>query len=960
MANPTNRIEASELLDAIDYGKPVILHYYPQSEVGFSGNKNFSIRPDDKHPSAAIFKHKDGGWMIQDKGGADTAAKGAFTLVMENEGLSYGQAINWVAERFAPSLLGNIQAASTQIKPDIKPAPVPVDDITVGKRSDGKFTPNELKQLGHEINELDCKELNLIPLDYYVTKKNAEGKSWMICANDSYPIYYYDYGSWGKIYQPLGDVRFLYVGKKPEKFIFGDRRIMALYENGTNGKFPEVDPDTNTDERVEEIVICSGPSDALNIRSNGYHVCWLNSETEDIEPKTWSILSRIAKQVYICYDLDDTGIRNAYRLALHYLDLNIINLPEDLPRFKTRKGKPSKDAKDFFMHYRTPKHRNPKKHFEMLVKTAISLKFWVIKTNPKGEFSGYDISNEQLYAFLHANGLFRIETNVNKKGYTFCHIKDNIVKRIDEEAVQSYVNGHLVQFIKENPEHYSVMLLNAVHRSNQIKLGSLEKLKIAAPDFKSFDRDYDHFFFKNVAVKITRDAITPYKLADCGKFVYDFKIIDHDYKPIKPLFAVSYTPEFAALKAKLQSGNFPPLSPELKKLKEQIDGVKEHRRYSIQVNDWDFTFLKYVYNTGRIYWQKEEAGIPLTEEEQQEVNLHFISKICAIGYQIFRFKEKGMAYNVYAMETETSDVGTHLGGTGKSILMSSIEYVRNQIFVDGQKPGMQDSEHLFSGVERGVTEHLFFDDLSDQVDLHRFMPLTTGKMEVRALYRNTEVIPYEESPKCGFTSNHGIRNFDSSLRRRTWFIAFSSYYHPEDKMKGMSERSPLTEFGKNLLSDYTPEEMNKFYNFMAQCLQTYLQFRERVQPPMDAIERRNIQRSIGDDFIWWADDYFSADKLNCNIDRNQVFEDYKATLPEKIAKVIKTRTFKSRLLQYCQFKGYIFNPEELLKSPTEKERNEIREYREGSDIYCFHIRTDNENLRGDDPNMDPDANTPPF
>ncbi|MDR0694706.1 MAG: hypothetical protein LBF81_05355 [Prevotellaceae bacterium] len=936
------RIEIADLWSAIDGGKPVLLHYFPQAAVGFAGRKNFRMRPDDRQPSANVFlENKEGGkfWYIQDKGGGDNKARNAVTLVMENENLSYPDAIRWIAERFAPQLLSGASGTLKSTRqPHITKSPEALNEIQLGRREGDNFTDEELKTLGFEITQDHCREMNLVPLDYYITRKNEKGESWMIAATPDYPMYYFDHGEFGKIYQPYGELRFMYVGKKPENYLFADAITSRLLASAKAGNFPEVEPSLQLDERIERLVICSGPSDALNVSANSKcHVCWANSETADIDSYTFYLLKKIAKEIYILYDLDDTGRQNALRIALKYLDLNIIWLPDDLRNFRDRKGKPCKDAKDFFLHYRTPKHRNPKKYFETLLKTAQSLKFWTEKYDKGGKATGYDIDNEQLYGFLQANGIYKIETNINKKGFTFCHVCDNIVTRIDEDNFPPFVNTFLINYLKNNPEYYSKSLINSVHRSNQVKLASLEKIKFGRFDFKSYDRNFDFFFFKNTAVRITKDGIFPFKAADVGKFVYDFNIIDHEFTLLDPPFNVSYSDEYLSLQNKLAAAA--PRSPEWEQVKKQIDGFSNLKKYALYLYDTDFSFMKYVYNTCRIYWEKEAAGYQLTASEKAEHDLCFIAKVCALGYLLFRYKELGQAYYVYAMEMEEGAEGEHKGGTGKTILLNAIEYCRKQFFVDGQKPEFQKSEHLFSGVERGVTETVFFDDLSKDVDLHRFLNTITGKMEVRALYRNTEVIPFEEAPKVCGASNHGIRNFDASLRRRTWFAAFSSYYHPENRLKNLPEMSPFTEFGKNLISDYTPAEMNQFYNFMACCLHTYLKFRRRIQPPMESIERRNLQRIITDDFLWWADDWFNSRRLNVNIVKEEAFDAFKTKQSKRVADSIKMKTFTDRLQLWCQYHNYEYNPAELLKTETERKRNDIREYRNGEDVYCFHIRT---------------------
>ena len=128
-------------------------------------------------------------------------------------------------------------------------------------------------------------------------------------------------------------------------------------------------------------------------------------------------------------------------------------------------------------------------------------------------------------------------------------------------------------------------------------------------------------------------------------------------------------------------------------------------------------------------------------------------------------------------------------------------------------------------------------------------------------------------------------------------------------MKGLKGRSPYTEFKKNLISDYTPEEMNLFYNFMLQCLQTYLKFRVRIQPPMNQIEKkRNIQSQLQMNLYGGPKDYFSEERLNTLVNKHEAFDAYRNTLNEKVARMIKINTFKNRLIQFCMFKEWVFNP----------------------------------------------------
>ena len=962
------KISKEDIWQATDNGKTVIVGIYPQAEACFAsgGRKNFKIRPDDKNPSCAVFQSKDGIWMVQDKGGSDNQARTAIQLVMKEMNLDFGSAIQYIAEHYAPHLLQGRDYAPVKPKPTVTEVPAQ-DSYSLQFRESGKFTDAELAMLGYQITQERCEEFGLKPLDSYITPKNKNGKSYRIASNENYPMYFYDYGTrgkkaedqapWGKIYQPLGDLRFMYFGSKPENFIFGDLEFIDEYMKAKDDPeykkvIVEYDEDGNPqpkESKWENLIICSGPSDAINVRNassdrNDYHICWLNSETADLTEYEFSVLQRLAKNIFILYDIDETGIANMYRIALRYLDIRIILLPSELGRFKDRKGKPCKDAKDFFLHFRRPENQNPKRLFDDLVKLSGSLKFWEEKWTKSGKT--YDINNEQLYAFLRASGYFRIASDSVKKGYTFCHVKDNVVSLIDEDAISAHCSGYLLEYVKTHPKYYNQQLANTIHRSNQIRLSSLERLAIIEPNFKSWNESDDHFFFNNGIFKVSRNGVTMVKAADCPCMVYADKILPFDFIPMEkepgkmPFFDINYTEEYNELLSQLNATL--PGSPEHSFLKKEIDTLGDARRYRLTINRKGFSFMQYVYNTGRTFWRKEELGIPLSEEEQSEHDLNFISKVMALGYLLAKHKAAGQPYAVFCMETEQSDEGTHLGGTGKSLYASSLETLRKQLFIDGQNLDPKKGDFMLQGVERGITDSVFIDDLNQSVDLHKFMPMITGKMVVNPKYVAAFTIDFKDSPKVIFTSNHAIKGFDASLRRRTWFAAFCDYYHADDMQRGLKERSPYTEFGKNLISDYGPDEMNQFYNFMLNCLAVWQKIHTRIQPPMKAIDKRILQRSLTDEFLYWAEEYFSEERLNALVDQQQAFEDYKATLNPKFASMIKPKTFKQKLIQYCTYRDWKFNPEHLKTTASDKEHNRIHKKENGKDMYYFFIDTSGE------------------
>lgn len=936
------RIDKNDIFAATEGGKAVILHYFPHAAPCFNngGSRNFRVRSDDRNPSATVFL-KDGIWFFQDKGGPDNKAYTAIQLVMREQSLTFPQAVEWIASKFAPTLLEDrTRTAPGAPAPAISPAD-PQDAISVVRR-ETPMTDAELALLGYKITQQCCDDLCLVPLKGYITRKNAKGKSYYIQATENYPIFYYDYGSWGKIYQPLGETRFLYVGAKPENFIFGEKAFRQRYSEAEKGLYPGMEDDEEgytEDERWNELIICSGPSDALNVHAAGYRVCWLNSETADLKAVEWTMLSKLAKNVYILYDIDDTGLDAMYRIALRYLELRVIRLPDDLKNFRTRKGGQSKDAKDFFMYYRKPEQPDPHRLFSDLLKVSGSLQFWTRKVSATGKFSGYEVNNVQLYGFLRASGFFALESPDTPKGFTFCRVKDNVIHPIPDGMISKTCLAHLKDYLLTHTSYYRQDLINYLMKTNQLKVSSLENMDMLHPDTKDYDEKADYFFFRNTAVKVTASGADKVNPASLHCMVFDEKVIKRDISLKKPFFDIEYTPEYADALTRLRKAA--PHTPEYVAAQLEIDAMNDSEKWSLKIFRNNLSFMKYVWNTGNRFWRKQESGERLSELEKQEVELHFMNKVMALGYMLCKHKSPSQPYAIYGMEMNIAEDGEHNGGTGKSIFVSSVGQLRSQVVIDGQQYKQDRSDFLLERVKVGITDSIFIDDLNESVDLHRFMPMVTGNMTVNKKYCPSISLPFAESPKVAFTSNHAIRQFDGSLRRRTWFVAFSDYYHAGDPLSGLKERTPFTEFGKNLIVDYDQDEMDDFYTFMFNCMSVFKKIRQRIQPPMEDIEKRNLQRDMGDSFLSWAEDYFDITVTNCFVERDRMMEAYKSSLSDAGGKSVSTISFTKKLKLFCLYKDWVYNPEELLKmgSQSDRELKRFRKKTDGKQVYFVYIDT---------------------
>ncbi len=93
------------------------------------------------------------------------------------------------------------------------------------------------------------------------------------------------------------------------------------------------------------------------------------------------------------------------------------------------------------------------------------------------------------------------------------------------------------------------------------------------------------------------------------------------------------------------------------------------------------------------------------------------------------------------------------------------------------------------------------------------------------------------------------------------------------------------------------------------------------------------------EFLNWAEDYFTDDRLNRLVETAAVFADYKQTLPKVIAENMKPTSFKRRLQLFCQYRDWVFNPQALMLTKSERDRCDIRRKVKGQDRYYFYIDT---------------------
>lgn len=116
-----------------------------------------------------------------------------------------------------------------------------------------------------------------------------------------------------------------------------------------------------------------------------------------------------------------------------------------------------------------------------------------------------------------------------------------------------------------------------------------------------------------------------------------------------------------------------------------------------------------------------------------------------------------------------------------------------------------------------TTDLLVYDDLAQNTPFDVFYSMITTGVEVEKKRKDSFYIEYEKSPKLLITSNFIVQGTGgSSDRRRRYEFEVANHYN--------DEYTPEDEFGNRFFGrDWPMEEWNKFFKFMMDCVQLYLE-----------------------------------------------------------------------------------------------------------------------------------------
>ena len=224
-------IELKDIYAATHAGKDIILDLVPHANE----NKNFSYRPDDKHPSARLYGPHNGRdyYVIKDfNGKGEESMLSPIDVYMREKGMP--QSDFYVAVMMLAEQYGVTEQLDPNVnRPRIEKRPAHADEHDGDKTFKPKeaISETEAKVFGRKVKPEHLKELGWYSAEWVATVKNGEVTTRY--STDTYPIFiqknpYTDETGnecfFYKVYQPFSfdkSWRFYSIGHKPANYLFG-------------------------------------------------------------------------------------------------------------------------------------------------------------------------------------------------------------------------------------------------------------------------------------------------------------------------------------------------------------------------------------------------------------------------------------------------------------------------------------------------------------------------------------------------------------------------------------------------------------------------------------------------------------------------------------------------------------------------------------------------------------------
>ena len=856
-----------------------------------------------------------------------------------------------------------------------------------------KAETKTVSEWGREVERL----FHVQPVASVISRKENQEKGGfyvqIVKATRNYPIFMFQYPFGTKKYEPRNVYGYKWAWKDIDESVDVGRQWYAdadLEDFLKDGVIPEQDkhhPYVEIEDKEKKtkqirfgrIVLCSGPRDAMAVYSHtNAHVVWLNSEQAGFDgkggtmrPNRWlrALLRKLQNVcveggLYVLYDEDETGLKASQAIALSNPAVHWLRLPKELnmvSSFKTRSqksetkaAKPLKDATDFIQHFAEVErlmpaelqHDDPTEWFDNAMFDTPTCKFWQWESERKEQDGSsrarykFDLRNTPV--FLRARGIVRRVMQSGDESFSRFLLLGNdhtyselFVGQKGSNKLLPQVRDIMAEWLRAHSEFNDKKgaLSRAIYGA-KLEQGIMESIETMDFDEKSFGEDFDHFFFHNTAVRVTKDdiSLTPY--STMKQWTNQDAILDGDFTITDRLWHVEEAPfypsELAKHEAILSAAK---VEEEIKQENMRWDQWQQLWRYRLVMDrplEQMPLHFRFLYNTCRIFWEKEQTQ-ELTKTERQMQDMYFIAMLHAIGSALVRHRSANRQQFIHITDNGTRREDLASGGTGKTAILELFAIVRRTLGIDGKalEGGNIVMEQELGKVIPGLHNVVCIDELPQGFNPKKMYnyPLSVTS---RGLYKGSVKLTGDDLPKFILASNEQIDLSSDSTNRRAYQILVGDWYHPRSMDGSRPAHTPADDFRsegvKEVAHNLPPQILNDARNLLLQCCQLFLQYPEETfTPPRDsrALLRQALAASKDEQFTRWIAGYL-ADKRHLGIPIAKT--ELAISLLDYCGIQVGEKTIKSahrrirdNLGDYLRTSVFVKNPPIVLQTRTDKQ-----------------------------------------
>lgn len=734
----------------------------------------------------------------------------------------------------------------------------------------------------------------------------------------------------------------------------------------------EKDKDGNVKKyRFQRVVICSGPRDALAVYSHSNaHVIWLHSELSGfnckgdcLRPNRWmrALIRKlqgvtVEGGLYVCYDEDEVGLSASQAIALNAPQVHWLRLPKELSQVNIGNGRHLKDVTDFIARFQDVEglmpadlqHDDPVEWFDNALFDTPTTQFWQWESERKdADGTGrprykFDLRNTPV--FLRARGMVRKVMQQGKVSFSRFFLLGNNETFTEcfpgekgSNKLVSMARDLMAEWLRAHKEHNDEKgaLSRAIY-SAKLEQGTLESIEVLDFDDKSFGEDFDFFFFENTAVKVTKDGWETVPYNRMRWRTNSEAVLPGTFTKLHQPWRVIINPLYAS---------------ELEKHNEIIAAAttaeersQENMRWDQWSSLWKYRLemekpieemplhFRFLYNTCRIFWEKETAKTALSDKEQQVQDMYFITMLHALGSALVRHRSANRQQFLHITDNGTRREDLASGGTGKTAILELLSLMRRVLKIDGKalEGGNITLTQELAKIVPGLHCIVALDELPQG-----FSPKTlynyTLSLTARGLYRDSIVLEGNDLPKFVVASNEQLDLSSESTSRRTYQVLVSDWYHPRSMDGSRPSHTPADDFKeeygiKEVARNLPPQLLNEARNFLLGCVQLFFQFPdETLRPPRDnrAMLRQALAASKDEQFTLWISKYLTDKRhIGQPIAQRELaisLLDYCGiTIGEKTMKAAYRR-IRDNLDDFIRTSVYVVDPPVVLSTPTDRE-----------------------------------------